>query len=115
MRPEIVRVLQILATDLSPLVVATLCMFSGYYGLNRAYVDPDREAPTLLLASYMWLTGLGSCAGTPMIALSSDSKGFNAALNAAAKNFPTTRGNLLEYDDVYRNRDCYSFSCRSQV
>jgi hypothetical protein len=38
-------------------------MFSGFYGLNRAYVDDDRETSVILLAFYMSLTGVGSCAG----------------------------------------------------
>jgi hypothetical protein len=69
-------------------------MFSGFYGLNRAYIDEDRGASPLLLAFYMFLTGVGSCAGilTPSIVLIVE--GFNAALNAAAKNFPASRGKL---------------------
>ena len=39
-------------------------MFSGFYGLNRAYIDEDRGASPFLLAFYMFLTGVGSCAGT---------------------------------------------------
>ena len=68
-------------------------MFCGFYGLNRSYVDPDRNASTFLLAFYMWLTGLASCAGTHPSGIFLRI-GFNAALNAAAKNFPATRGNL---------------------
>ena len=39
-------------------------MFSGFFGLNRAYVDETRNSSQLLLAFCMWLTGVGSCAGT---------------------------------------------------
>lgn len=46
-----------------PLLVATMCMFSGFYGLNRAYVDSNRDASSFLLAFFMCLTGIGSCAG----------------------------------------------------
>lgn len=38
-------------------------MFCGFYGLNRAYVDDERLASPVLLAFYMCLTGIGSCAG----------------------------------------------------
>jgi hypothetical protein len=48
---------------LRPLLVATICMFSGFYGLNRAYVDENRDASLFLLAFFMFLTGIGSCAG----------------------------------------------------
>ena len=49
--------------SLRPLLVATICMFSGFYGLNRAYVDDNHDASAFLLAFFMCLTGIGSCAG----------------------------------------------------
>lgn len=52
-----------LADFYRPLLVATLCMFAGFYGLNRAYVNEDRDASSFLLAFFMCLTGIGSCAG----------------------------------------------------
>ena len=71
-------------------------MFSGFFGLNRAYVNEDRNASPFLLALFMWLTGVGSCAGIFFLGLSawtlSNLEGFNAALNAAARNFPDARG-----------------------
>ena len=69
-------------------------MFSGFYGLNRAYVNEDRDASSFLLAFFMCLTGIGSCAGINRFIRThlSNLQGFNAALNAAAKNFPNTRG-----------------------
>ena len=38
-------------------------MFCGFFGLNRSYVDEDRNTSLFLLAFFMWLTGMGSCAG----------------------------------------------------
>jgi len=42
-------------------------MFCGFYGLNRAYVDDERGASAFLLAFFMFLTGVGSCAGNRTI------------------------------------------------
>ena len=38
-------------------------MFFGFYGLNRAYIDDNRDASSFRLAFFMFLTGIGSCAG----------------------------------------------------
>lgn len=103
------------ADNRSPLLVATACMFSGFYGLNRAYIDEDRGASPLLLAFYMFLTGVGSCAGilTSLAVQSLIVEGFNAALNAAAKNFPASRGNLPICCKANHCRDSNGFSSTS--
>jgi hypothetical protein len=46
-------------------------MFCGFYGLNRAYVDEERSASAFLLAFFMFLTGVGSCAGNQALTSSS--------------------------------------------
>ena len=114
MGSEIVNILlNLLSTDaIRPLLVATICMFSGFFGLNRAYVDDDRDASTLLLAFFMCLTGIGSCAGIRSCCLWPMRLGFNAALNAAAKNFPESQGSSSKYSEVYRIRDRYLDSGR---
>lgn len=94
-----------------PLVIATVCMFSGFYGLNQAYISEDRGASPSLLAFYMFLTGVGSCAGIPLLYLATNRQGFNAALNAAAKNFPLSRGTSVAPPAHCRN--CYGLSCKS--
>jgi len=45
-------------------------MFGGFYGLNRSYVDDERSASAFLLAFFMFLTGVGSCAGNETLDLS---------------------------------------------
>ena len=42
-------------------------MFCGFFGLHRAYIDDNRDTSTLLLAFFMCLTGMGSCAGISIL------------------------------------------------
>ncbi|GAO45925.1 hypothetical protein G7K_0171-t1 [Saitoella complicata NRRL Y-17804] len=62
-----------------PLLLAAGVLFSGYYGLYRAYTY-NYETSVTTLALCMLLTGVGSSAGSA------------AAINSVVKNFPTTRG-----------------------
>lgn len=63
-----------------PLLLSSLALFLGYYGLHGAYTLGQEHTSSTFLCLCSALTGIGS------------SLGNSAALNACAKSFPAHRG-----------------------
>ncbi|CCG81024.1 Putative uncharacterized protein [Taphrina deformans PYCC 5710] len=81
------------------LLLSSLSLFSGYYGLHWLYVNATKGSVNpVTLCFYSFLTGVGS------------SLGNSATLNACAKSFPDNRGTSTAFPIAMYGLSAFLFS-----